>query len=421
MMRVIITPGPVKGELDAIPSKSDAHRAVLAAALSDKPTDLILPALSQDIEATVACVAALGAAVVRTQTGLRITPQAQDAPVAASLFFGESGTTARLVLPVAAALCERVEAGGAGRLPARPMAALCRALSENGCRIGGDRLPLSLRGPLQAGVYELPGNISSQYVSGLLFALPLLEGDSVVALTSPLQSSGYVDMTIQTLAAFGIEVCARAGGWLVRGGQSYRSPGVYTVEGDYSNSAVWLCAGALGGDVTVRGLDSDSLQPDRAVLQILNQFGAQVDSAGGVCRVRPGRAARALRLDAGETPDLVPVLAVLLAAGEGESVIANAGRLRLKESDRLHTVTTLLCELGAQAAELRDGIRILGRGGLSGGRTDARGDHRIAMAAALAATVCTAPVTIENAQAVEKSYPGFFRDYEKLGGRIDVE
>ena len=216
MMRVIITPGPLKGELDAIPSKSDAHRAVLAAALSDKPTDLILPALSQDIEATIACVAALGAAVVRTQTGLRITPRAQDAPVAASLFFGESGTTARLVLPVAAALCERVEAGGAGRLPARPMAALCRALSENGCRIGGDRLPLSLRGPLQAGVYELPGNISSQYVSGLLFALPLLEGDSVVALTSPLQSSGYVDMTIQTLAAFGIEVCARAGGWLVQ-------------------------------------------------------------------------------------------------------------------------------------------------------------------------------------------------------------
>lgn len=209
MMRVIITPGPLKGELDAIPSKSDAHRAVLAAALSDKPTDLILPALSQDIEATVACVAALGAAVVRTQTGLRITPRAQDASAAASLFFGESGTTARLVLPVAAALCERVEAGGAGRLPARPMAALCRALSENGCRLGGDRLPLSLRGPLQAGVYELPGNISSQYVSGLLFALPLLEGDSVVALTSPLQSSGYVDMTIQTLAAFGIEVCAR--------------------------------------------------------------------------------------------------------------------------------------------------------------------------------------------------------------------
>ena len=420
-MRATISPGPLRGTLDAIPSKSDAHRAILAAALSDGPTDIVLSSFSQDIEATVACAAALGASAVRTPSGLRITPRPHGASARPALFFGESGTTARLVLPVAAALCAQAEAGGAGRLPERPMSAICRALSETGCRLSGDRLPLSLRGPLRAGVYELPGNISSQYISGLLFALPLLEGDSVIALTSPLQSSGYVDMTLRTLAAFGIEADARQGGWLVRGGQTYRSPGTYAVEGDYSNSAVWLCAGALGGDVTVCGLDPASLQPDRAVVQILERFGAQVDCAGGACRVRPGAGSRPLRLDVSETPDLVPVLAVLLASAAGESALENAGRLRLKESDRLHTVTGLLRDLGAQAEEARDSMRIAGRGALCGGRTDAHGDHRIAMAAALAASVCSAAVTIENAQAVEKSYPGFFSDLRKLGGRIDVE
>lgn len=422
MMRVTVHPGPLRGTIDAIPSKSDAHRAILAAALGDRPTEIEIGAFSQDIEVTAGCAAALGARVERTAGGLCVAPRQACAGGRAELFFGESGTTARLALPVAAAVCAEVEADGAGRLPQRPMSELCRVLAQNGCALSGNSLPLSLRGPLRAGVFELPGNISSQYISGLLFALALPEGESRIVLTSPLQSAGYVDMTIRTLAAFGIEIETTADGWRVRGGQKYRSPGIYTVEGDYSNGAVWLCAGALGGDVTVRGLDPQSLQPDRAVADILRRFGADMERADdGALRVRAGRTACAMRLDVGETPDLVPVVSVLLSAARGESAILNAGRLRLKESDRLRTVSRLLLDLGAAAKEGETDLRIEGRGRLAGGTADGCGDHRIVMAAALAAVISDGPVTIEGAQAVRKSYPNFFEDYRALGGRIDVE
>ena len=237
---------PAARTLDAIPSKSDAHRAILAAALSDGPTDIVLSSFSQDIEATVACAAALGASAVRTPSGLRITPRPHGASARPALFSARAGRRRAWSCPVAAALC----AGRGRRRGPAPRAAHVGPLPRPfGKRLPPQRRQAAPRCAAAAGrrCTSCRAISAPQYISGLLFALPLLGGDSVIALTSPLQSSGYVDMTLRTLAAFGIEADARQGGWLVRGGQTYRSPGTYAVEGDYSNSAVWLCAGALGG------------------------------------------------------------------------------------------------------------------------------------------------------------------------------
>jgi 3-phosphoshikimate 1-carboxyvinyltransferase len=272
---------------------------------------------------------------------------------------------------------------------------------------------------LKSGEYTLPGNISSQFISGLLFSLPLLEGDSLIRVTGILESRPYVDMTLEALGIFNIKI-EEAGQPLtfrVPGSQMYCSPGTVHAEGDWSNAAFWLSAGAIGaGSISCTGLKADSRQGDRAITGLLERFGAHVSYDRDSVTVSPG-ALRGIEIDAGDTPDLVPVLAAAASVAEGETVIRNAGRLRIKESDRLRTVAISLSNLGADVAETEDGLVIHGKRTLPGGETESFGDHRIAMTAAVLSAACTGPVVITNAEAVRKSYPGFFEDFNTaLGG-----
>ncbi len=401
-MNVIVIPAPLRGTVRVPASKSAAHRALICAALADGPTDIAISALNRDIEATAACLGALGADIDRAPEGLRVLPIAR-APEQAALDCGESGSTLRFLIPVAAALNVRATFTGHGRLPERPNAVLTNALRAHGAVIDRDTLPMRLSGPVAGGRWALPGNVSSQYVTGLLFALPLLHEDSGIALTTALESSAYVDMTLDALSRFGVTVEPVEGGWRVPGRQRYRSPGRLEIEGDWSAAAFWLAANALGGDVRAEGLRQDTVQGDRAVQRLLGQ--PEIDASG--------------------VPDLVPALAVAAACRPGQTVISGAARLRLKESDRLETVAAMLRALGHGVTVTGDGLVIEGGAPAATDgavRTvDGANDHRIVMAAAVAAAFADAPVRILGAQAVEKSYPDFFRDLKALGGQYHVE
>ena len=415
-MNATIIPSLPEGEISAIASKSDAHRVLICAALSKTPCELILSTSSEDIEATARCMRALGAKIEKSEKGLRVIPG--EIPQAAQLDCGESGSTLRFLLPVAAALCESAEFCGRGRLPERPIGELMQAMQAGGVEFSAPKLPLVTRGRLQSGVFSLPGNISSQYVTGLLLALPLLEGNSEIVLTTALESAAYVDITLHALERFGIEIEKTGRGYFVRGGQSYKAPSEVKIDGDWSNAAFFLVAGAIGKSITVTGLDMNSPQGDKKICDILRTFGANVEIEGDKVSVSPAKLT-AQTVDMTEIPDMLPSLAVLAANAQGESVFTGAARLRIKESDRLKTVCEMINSLGGICRETEDGIIVTGHP-LSGGTVSGSGDHRIVMAAAIAAAVCDSAVIISGAEAVDKSYPTFFKDFARLGGEASV-
>lgn len=408
-----VAPGPRAGVIQIPASKSQAHRMLICAALSREPSRLILDGFSADIEATMQCLEALGARCEETANGLSVTPVGV-CPAQARLDVGESGSTLRFLLPVLGALGVQAEIRMHGRLPERPLSPLWEVLEAHGMRLQQDGTILHTDGQLIAGDYSLPGNVSSQFISGLLFALPLLGGNSTLTVTGALQSARYVSMTEQALAEAGILTKKDGPVWQIGGGQRYASPAVQTVEGDWSNAAFFLCMGALSATgVTVTGLNSTSLQADRAVTEILVRFGAELTVSEDAVTVRRG-VLHGITLDAGPIPDLVPVVSCLAALCNGETRVENAARLRLKESDRLQTTAALLSALGGSVRELPDGLIISGRGRLSGGTADACGDHRIAMSAAMAACGCKGPVTVSGSECVAKSYPAFWEDFASL-------
>ena len=408
-----VAPGPRAGVIQIPASKSQAHRMLICAALSREPSRLILDGFSADIEATMQCLEALGARCEETANGLSVTPVGV-CPAQARLDVGESGSTLRFLLPVLGALGVQAEIRMHGRLPERPLSPLWEVLEAHGMRLQQDGTILHTDGQLIAGDYSLPGNVSSQFISGLLFALPLLGGNSTLTVTGALQSARYVSMTEQALAEAGILTKKDGPVWQIGGGQRYASPAVQTVEGDWSNAAFFLCMGALSATgVTVTGLNSTSLQADRAITEILVRFGAELTVSEDAVTVRRG-VLHGITLDAGPIPDLVPVVSCLAALCDGETRVENAARLRLKESDRLQTPAALLSALGGSVRELPDGLIISGRGRLSGGTADACGDHRIAMSAAMAACGCEGPVTVSGSECVAKSYPAFWEDFASL-------
>jgi 3-phosphoshikimate 1-carboxyvinyltransferase len=414
-----IAPRKLSGSIDAISSKSDVHRILICSALCGGETRVRFTTLSEDIRSTIGCLCALGASVEKQGDDWVVGPigKALKEPV---LDCGESGSTLRFLLPVAAALGANATFIGAGRLPERPLGPLLEEMKRHGGAMRADRLPMKIEGKLAPAEYVLPGDVSSQFVTGLLLALPLLGGESTIRLTTPLQSKPYVDMTIRTLALFGIEIKPLPDGYLVPGGQVFLSPGEVTAEGDWSNAAYWLCAGALGGPVTCRGLQANSLQGDCAVLSILDQFGANVAVEGNAVTVSGG-ALRAADIDASAIPDLVTALVAVAAGASGTTHIVNAGRLRIKESDRLSALATNLRALGAQVEEHDDRLFVVGRSKLDGGTVDGCGDHRIVMSAAILSVLCGGDVVITGAQAIAKSYPDFFSDFAALGGDVVVE
>lgn len=416
-MNVTITPKKLSGEIKAIPSKSHAHRLLICAALADGETVLRMGPGSQDIDATKRCLTALGAKIEKTDGGMHVTPIG-TAEENTLLDCGESGSTFRFLLPVAAAKAQKTHFNGSGRLPERPVGELKTVMQAHGAVFSNEKLPFTVTGKLTGGTYTLPGNVSSQYITGLLFALPLLEKDSKIQLTTALESKPYVDMTLDALKMFNIRVVPTADGFIIPGGQKYISPGKIEVEGDWSNAAFFLCAGALGEGIAMRGLNLNASQGDKAILEFLKRFGATVETDENRVRVSP-KELTGCEIDVGDTPDLLPVLSIVASCAKGETRLMNASRLRLKESDRLETSALMLKALGAKVTQLPDALIIEG-GALFGGTVDSFRDHRIAMSAAVAAVRSTDAVTILGANAADKSYPGFFKDYQQLGGCVHV-
>lgn len=408
-MDIRINPFVPQGEVRAIASKSQAHRVLVCAALADKPTHIMLSGFSRDIQSTVDCLAALGAGMRRTDDGLLITPIKETTEDRALLECGESGTTLRFMLPLAGALGKNARLIGHGRLPQRPIAELTDQLEAHGCTVDG----FDISGKLTGGAYALRGDISSQFISALLLALPLTGRESIVRLTTMLESADYVDMTIDVMARFGILVEKIENGYHVPAGH-YVSPDVFEIEGDWSAAAAVLALGAFGR-VGCLGLNPASRQGDKAIVDALKTFGAGFDGVfvtRGECRP--------FEYDAANTPDIVPVLAALALAARGTSRIKNVSRLRLKESDRIQSTCQSLGALGGDV-RFEDGALVInGAGALAGGRAESFNDHRIVMALAVASCICRKPVIIGSADAVDKSYPGFFDDIKALGGQADV-
>ncbi|MCL2227181.1 MAG: 3-phosphoshikimate 1-carboxyvinyltransferase [Oscillospiraceae bacterium] len=424
-MNITITKPPSGGAIEAVASKSHAHRLLICAALSDKTSYIECSERSDDIDATVACLESLGAQIRHDGTGFNVVPLSfplSKEPV--MQVCGESGATLRFMLPVCAALGVPAMFVTVGSLRERPTSPLLEQLASNGCEITMSKGNLACFGKLQSGDYTLQGNVSSQFISGLLMALPLIDGDSVINVEGKVESMPYVTLTLDVLRSYGINArmkgtrAGRGAICLIEGSQKYISPGDVKVEGDWSNAAAWLGAGVLGGSgVTCSGLNLGSSQGDMAILRQMGRFGASVEYEGDTVYVSPAKKS-AIQFDASNTPDLVPILALIASVSEGETIINNAGRLRLKESDRLNAVAETLKVLGADISEMQDGLAIKGKRALKGGTVTSFGDHRIVMMAAIASVVCENPVTIIAADSVNKSYPGFFKDFEKLGGEI---
>ncbi len=394
-MNVTIIPSHLSGTLNAIASKSYAHRIIIAAALSNKPVNIYLNTSSEDIEATISCITALGSDITYKKGYITVTPL-RLSQKNIILDCGESGSTARFMLPIAAAVYDKFQMTGHGRLPERPFTPLISQMRKNGVSIDRDTLPLSVSGRLKGGNFEIAGNISSQYITGLLMALPLCKDKSKITLTSKLQSSAYVDMTLDVLNKFGIYTEKTDTSYFIRP-QQYISPEEIIVEGDWSNAAFWIVADKLCGSIKINGLNYNSLQGDMNILTAVDKT----------------------QIDAGEIPDLVPILSVMACAKKGTTKIYNAQRLRLKESDRLMTTAKMLGDLGADIKETEDGLLIKGTGKLKGGICDGFNDHRIVMSAAIASCICENKVTITGAEAVGKSYPTFFDDFTLLGGKVN--
>ena len=417
MQVTLRTPKP-RGTLPAFPSKSEAHRYLICAALANAPTHVVCAQSNDDIDATVSCLCALGAGITRTEQGFWVMP-IDRVPDTADMDCSESGSTLRFLLPVICALGARARMTMHGRLPKRPLSPLYELLCEHGATISpkGSN-PLEISGKLQGADFPIAANVSSQYISGLLFALPLLDLDTpaTVRLVGQVESRPYLDMTIAALAAFGIAVEEHDGVLSIPAHSRYVAPSAPVVGGDWSGAAPWLCMGAVGKHaLCVTGLAHTSTQGDRAILSVLSRMGAdvQVDEAAQTVTVSPAPL-HGIDLDASQIPDLVPVIAATAALAQGTTRITGAGRLRIKESDRLATTTAVLRALGADVRETNDGLVIVGKPTLGGGTVQSFGDHRIAMTAAVASLGCQAPVTIEGAQAVAKSYPTFWEQLDLL-------
>ena len=412
-MNFVISPGTRTGAVRIPASKSQAHRLLICAALGKKTVTVRCDGLNADILATAACLRALGAKITEEDGALRVEPIRETPGGLCVLPCGESGSTLRFLLPVVGALGADAVFLREGRLPERPLEPLLSELVRGGMTFRSEGEKLFCAGKLAPGAYTLPGNISSQYISALLFALPHLAGDSMLTITGTRESEGYIAMTENALAQSGVRLYKTNSGYDIPGRQVYSLPGTVEVEGDYSSAAFFLCMGALSRTgITVSGLREDSAQGDRAVLDILRTMGAVVKETPSGITVRRG-ALRGTVIDAAPVPDLIPALCALAAAAEGETRVVNAARLRLKESDRLATTAGMLSALGADIEELPEGLVVRG-GGLRGGAVSAQHDHRIAMAAAVAACSCTETVTVEGWECTNKSYPRFREDFEAL-------
>lgn len=394
-MDITIYPQKLRGTITAIPSKSQAHRLLICAAFSDSTTELVCPETNQDIEATADCLKSLGADIRRTPSGYTVVP-AVNIPKTATLNCRESGSTLRFMLPIAGALGVDATFEMAGRLPKRPLSPMWEEMDRMGCNLSRPtENTIYCSGQLTPGAYTIDGSVSSQFITGLLFAMALIPGKSKLTVTGRIESRPYIEMTCRALTAFGVNTKD----FTVSGSRPFKSPGRIHVEGDWSNGSFFLAAKRLGNDLNILGLDPDSPQGDRAVAQILTRMDEYIV------------------VDSADIPDAVPILAVTAGAAKGATFI-NIARLRLKESDRVASVAAMLESLGVKVQVSENEMTVY-PASYHGCTIDAVGDHRIAMAAAIAATVAQDKVTILGAECVAKSYPSFWEEYKRLGGSYE--
>ena len=411
--------GAVSGNVQVPPSKSVAHRMLICAALSDAPCTIVCQSVNRDMEATMNCLNALGANITYADGKFSVQPitEVRKGP---PLACGESGSPLRFLLPVAAALGADATFIGQGRLPERPLSPLYEEMTAHGVKMTENgRMPLKCSGKLPAGLYTIDGGISSQFISGLLMALPLTGIQSKIAVTGKQESSSYIGLTLNALSQFGIDIQTVTDGYIIPSGQEFTpADAQVSVEGDWSAAAFWITAGVAGSKpVTCTGLNYEcSAQGDRRIVDVLRSMGADITTTAGTITARPS-SLTAAKIDCADIPDLVPILAVAASSAQGTTIFDNIRRLRIKESDRVQSILQLLGMAGIYAFASDNTLTVTG-GPARSCAYDPSGDHRMAMSAAILASAKDVKITISDAECTAKSYPAFFDDYNALGGRV---
>ena len=412
--------GTLHGTITPPPSKSQAHRLLICAALGTEPCSIVCSSVNDDIMATMRCLNALGAKITFASGTFDVQPV--SVAKGGTLDCGESGSTLRFLMSVSAVLGADATFTGTGKLPQRPMGALTALLASHGMSFechSADELPVTCRGSLRGGKFTIPGNISSQYLTGLLFALPLAAEDSEIEVTGGLTSASYIDMTIDALRIAGISVSRDGDRFRIKGKQHYRMPQRVVVEGDWSSAAFWVVAGVIGKQpVTICGMNNASLQGDSAIIDHLRKMGAFITVDDDTVVAMPSQLF-GTELDCMDTPDLVPVLSVAAAVAQGTTTFTNVGRLRFKESDRLAAMKSVLASFGIASSIGEDTFEVHGGSPVAVAPIDSFGDHRIAMSAAVMSLVAQGVTAIIGSGCVAKSYPSFFEDFTALGGVVE--
>lgn len=412
--------GTLHGTITPPPSKSQAHRLLICAALGTEPCSIVCSSVNDDIMATMRCLNALGAKITFASGTFDVQPV--SVAKGGTLDCGESGSTLRFLMSVSAVLGADATFTGTGKLPQRPMGALTALLASHGMSFechSADELPVTCRGSLRGGKFTIPGNISSQYLTGLLFALPLAAEDSEIEVTGGLTSASYIDMTIDALRIAGISVSRDGDIFRIKGNQHYRMPQRVVVEGDWSSAAFWVVAGVIGKQpVTICGMNNASLQGDSAIIDHLRKMGAFITVDDDTVVAMPSQLF-GTELDCMDTPDLVPVLSVAAAVAQGTTTFTNVGRLRFKESDRLAAMKSVLASFGIASSIGEDTFEVHGGSPVAAAPIDSFGDHRIAMSAAVMSLVAQGVTAIIGSGCVAKSYPSFFEDFTALGGVVE--
>ena len=428
-MKIKIKPSILNGKIEIPPSKSYSHRAVIAAALAEsgKKSKIDNLKFSVDITTTTDIMENWGAKIERFENALEIIGNGGKViPKDKYVQCNESGSTIRFLIPIGITDENELIFDGKGKLVERPLDSYYRIFDKQGIFYKNEngKLPLTVNGKLKAGNYEIDGNISSQFITGLLYSLPLLDGDSKLTINKNLESKGYIDLTLEILKLAGIEIVNNSyKSFDIRGNQIYK-PFDYTVEGDYSQVAFWIVAGIISAnsdnEVKCLHVNKNSLQGDREIIEIVERMGANLEIFDDYVIVKPSKT-KGIVIDISQCPDIGPILTVLGALCEGETRIINGERLRIKESDRITSIKTELNKLGANVAEEGDSLIIQGVEGFTGGVTvNAWNDHRIAMSLAIASTRCEKEIILEEAESVRKSYPHFWDDFVKMGGEIEI-
>ncbi len=399
-----IKPKKLSGSVTVPPSKSMAHRAIICASLSNGISKLTNIDYSDDINATIEAMKSLGTVFIKHDNELIVDGNKTFTLKNCLIDCNESGSTLRFLVPISLAKENNVRFIGKGNLGKRPITTFYEVFDKQGIRYNysKDELDLKIKGKIRGDIFKIRGDISSQFISGFLFALPLVNGDSIIEITTNLESKSYIDLTLSMLETFGISIINHNyERFIIKGNQQYKATN-YEVEGDFSQGAFFYCANYIGNDIDINGLDFKSLQGDKQCVSIIEDFKNNDD--------------KDVVIDATNCPDIIPVVCVSASLRRGKTFIKNAGRLRIKECDRLTAICTELSKLGANIREDGDTIIVVGTNKLSGGKLNTYNDHRMAMALAIASTRCEDNVIIDNKNCVSKSYPKFWEDFSNIGG-----